>query len=78
MAMSFRVTVVLEPDEGGFHAHCLGLPGCHTWGVTREEALKNAREAAALYIESLIAHGEPIPVESHEPSKEGEALTVSV
>ncbi|HAZ27585.1 TPA: type II toxin-antitoxin system HicB family antitoxin [Candidatus Acetothermia bacterium] len=78
--MTFQVRVVLEPDEGGFHAHCPGLRGCHTWGATREEALANIREAAAACLESMLAHGEPIPVEAHAPtlSTQEEALTVSV
>jgi len=58
----FEIAVVLEPDEGGFLVYVPALPGCLSWGATREEALQNTREAAALYIESLIAHGEPIPV----------------
>ncbi|RLC71531.1 MAG: type II toxin-antitoxin system HicB family antitoxin [Chloroflexi bacterium] len=81
MATVFRVRAVLEPDEDGFHAFCPGLPGCHTWGSTKAEALENLREAASLYLESLIAHGEPIPVESHGPSSSSvteEDFTVSV
>lgn len=78
--MTFRVRVVLEEDEGGFHAYCPGLRGCHTWGATREEALANIQEAAAAYLESMLAHGEPIPVEAHDTPvlREEETLTVSV
>jgi predicted RNase H-like HicB family nuclease len=39
------------------------LPGCHTWGRNKEEALSNAREAIEGCIESLSATGDPIPVE---------------
>jgi len=78
--MTFRLRVTLEPDEGGFHAYCPALRGCHTWGATRDEALANIREAAAAYLESMLAHGDPIPVETHEqaPSPQEEALTVTV
>ncbi|QAA76387.1 MAG: hypothetical protein BIP78_0621 [Candidatus Bipolaricaulis sibiricus] len=78
--VTFRVRVVLEPDEGGFHASCPALRGCHSWGATRDEALVNIREAAAAYIESMPAHGDPIPVEGpeHLPSTQEEALTVTV
>ena len=43
------------------------LPGCHTQGETLEEAERNIniKEAIALYLESLTAHGEPIPEEGH-------------
>jgi predicted RNase H-like HicB family nuclease len=39
------------------------LPGCHTQGETLEETERNVKEAIALYLESLTAHGEAIPVE---------------
>ncbi|MBC7170387.1 type II toxin-antitoxin system HicB family antitoxin [Candidatus Bipolaricaulota bacterium] len=78
--VTFRVRAVLEPDEGGFHAYCPALRGCHSWGATRDEALVNIREAAAAYIESMLEHGDPIPVEGpeHVPSTHEEALTVTV
>lgn len=44
-----------------FVAEVPSLPGCVTQGKTRSEALVNAREAIAGYLESLEAHGEPIP-----------------
>jgi predicted RNase H-like HicB family nuclease len=37
------------------------LPGCVSQGETREEALAMIREAIELYLESLDAHGDPIP-----------------
>jgi len=59
-----RYTVILEPeDDGGFHAFVPALRGCHTQGDTEEEALANAQEAIAVYLESRMAHGEPIPTE---------------
>ena len=38
------------------------LPGCHTQGETLEEAEQSVAEAIAVYLESLAAHKEPIPV----------------
>ena len=52
-----------QASEGGFVAHVPSLPGCHTQGETLEEAERNAQEAIALYLESLVAHGETIPEE---------------
>ena len=49
--------------EGGFVAIVPALPGCHTQGETLEEAERNIREAIELYLESLAAHGEPLPEE---------------
>ena len=57
-------TVVIEPDEDGYHGFVPSLPGCHTFGLTVDETLLNLNEAAALYIEVLLEDGEPLPVES--------------
>ena len=54
--------VVLQPeDEGGFSVFVPGLPGCVSQGETREEALAMIKEAIEGYLESLDAHGDPIP-----------------
>ena len=54
--------MLIERDEDGvFVASAPSLPGCIADGMTREEALRNVREAIALYLESLEAHGDPIP-----------------
>ncbi len=64
MPMSQRYTVIFEPQpDGGFHAYCPALPGCHSEGDTFDEAMTNVREAVEAYIDSLKAHGEPIPRE---------------
>lgn len=43
---------VLEPaEEGGYTVYVPALPGCISEGDSREEALKNIREAIALYLE---------------------------
>ena len=56
--MKFLVT--LEEDEDGFIvASCPALPGCHSQGRDREEALENIREAIEGVIESMRKHGEP-------------------
>jgi predicted RNase H-like HicB family nuclease len=58
-------TVVLRQDEeGNWLADVPALPGCHTWGATKDEALANAREAIAGCIESLEATGDRVPTET--------------
>ena len=54
---------VVEPDEDRWSAWCPALltQGASTWGETREEALRNLDEVVHLVVESLQAHGEPIP-----------------
>jgi antitoxin HicB len=54
--------VVIEPDEDGdLVAEAPALPGCLAQGRTREDALRNIREAIAAYLESLQKHDEPVP-----------------
>ena len=58
--MKYRV--LIEQDEDGVYvAEVPTLPGCISQGQTREEAVENVREAIAAYLESLEAHGDPIP-----------------
>jgi predicted RNase H-like HicB family nuclease len=46
--------ILLEPsEEGGYTALVPALPGCMSEGNTKEEALKNIREAIDLYVEEL-------------------------
>ena len=57
-----RYRVLIEQDEDGVYvAEVPALPGCISQGRTRSEALENIKEAIAAYIESLKAHGEPVP-----------------
>lgn len=49
-----KLKVVMEPsDEGGFTVIVPALPGCISEGDTKNEALKNIREAIGLYLESV-------------------------
>ncbi len=60
--VGFKVEIMVEPDDGAYHAYCPALKGLHVGGDTEEEAVKNARDAAIAYLESLVKHGESIPV----------------
>lgn len=40
-----------EPDEGGFWATCLEVPGANGQGETREECLASLREAVRLLLD---------------------------
>lgn len=47
-----ELTVVLEPQkEGGYTVYVPSLPGCISQGETKQEALKNIKEAVELYLE---------------------------
>jgi predicted RNase H-like HicB family nuclease len=56
--------VVIEGEPGSFSAYVPALPGCVATGSTVEQAEDRIREAIRMHIESLRAHGEPVP----EPS----------
>jgi predicted RNase H-like HicB family nuclease len=60
---TYVFSVVIEPDEDRYYAEVPALPGCHTWGYTYEEAIKNIKEAAELCVETMIEDDEPIPQE---------------
>jgi predicted RNase H-like HicB family nuclease len=47
--MSYRIRL-LETDAG-WSVSCLDLPGCHSQGESRDEALLNIREAIQLWLE---------------------------
>lgn len=49
--MKFRIVLEYDPETKSYAAYCPELPGCCSAGDTEEEALKNAKEAIALYLE---------------------------
>ena len=62
--LTYRVLLNPEP-EGGYTVTVPTLPGCITYGETIDEAIAMAKEAVELYVESLVAHNEPVPDESN-------------
>ena len=59
---SLKFAVTVDQDEDGFvFASCPALPGCHSQGRTRQEALKNVAEAIRGYTASMNKHGEEVP-----------------
>lgn len=49
-----------EPGEG-YLGEVPELPGCVTAGETPEQAIRNLDEAMAIWVESALVHGDPIP-----------------
>jgi predicted RNase H-like HicB family nuclease len=52
---------VAEEEDGRWSAWIEALPGCATWGYSREEALAALQDAAQAYIEVLIDKGQQLP-----------------
>ncbi len=62
--MLARYLVELEKNEdGGYTVTVPALPGCITEGATWDEAIANAQEAIAGFVQTLRDLGKPIPVE---------------
>ncbi|OAF05483.1 hypothetical protein AYJ54_00830 [Bradyrhizobium centrolobii] len=70
MSISTDYAVTIRPlsaaDGGGFVALVPDLPGCMSDGETPQEALANAQDAIASWIEAAHELGGPIP----EPTRE--------
>ncbi len=60
--LDYAVVFQKEP-EGGYTAIVPSLEGCVTYGKNLDEAKRMIKEAIELYLESLKAHNEEIPVQ---------------
>ena len=69
-----RYAVVIEGGAGSYSAYVPDLPGCVAAADSLERVRTLIREAIALHIESLQAHGWPVP----EPQAETELVEVEV
>jgi predicted RNase H-like HicB family nuclease len=57
-------TVIVEKGrESGYIAYAPALKGCVSQGETREQAMKNIKEAMEVYVEALLEDGLPVPTE---------------
>jgi predicted RNase H-like HicB family nuclease len=65
MRKPFRYRIVVEwsDEDVAFVARVPALPGCAAHGKTAEQATREATIAARGMLESLHAHGEPVPPE---------------
>ncbi|MBS3054741.1 MAG: type II toxin-antitoxin system HicB family antitoxin [Candidatus Aenigmarchaeota archaeon] len=61
-----RQVLMYKGEDGFWIVECPSLPGCISQGKTKDEALKNIKEAIALYIEALEEDNKPVPQEKYE------------
>lgn len=70
MSSPAEYAVLIRPlppaNGGGFVALVPDLPGCMSDGETPQEALANAQDAIACWIEAAIEMGRPVPDPSPE------------
>jgi predicted RNase H-like HicB family nuclease len=82
LMQTYTFRVVVEPDEGGFHAYCPALRqyGAVTQGATREEALKNINEVVQMIVDELLEDQIPLPAGSRDDVEvfEGTRIAVTV
>ena len=60
--MKFLVAIDRDED-GAWVAECPSIPGCVSQGTTRDEALRNVKEAIELCLEVRAEKGMPLTVE---------------
>ena len=63
LAMSYRMEIVEDKDEGGFVVSFPDLPGCISCGETVESAVANAMDAKKEWLAAALEEG----VKIHEP-----------
>jgi predicted RNase H-like HicB family nuclease len=62
-----QFNVVLDRDEDGMWiVECPSIPGCISQGNTKQEALKNIKEAIQLCLEVRAERGLPLTVETRQ------------
>ena len=64
-ARVLEYTVILHRDEdyAGYWVEVPALPGCVSQGKSKEEALKNIKEAIELHVECMREDGEEVQSE---------------
>jgi predicted RNase H-like HicB family nuclease len=62
-----QFNVVLDRDEDGMWViECPSIPGCVSQGKTKQEALKNIKEAIQLCFEVRAERGLPLTIETKQ------------
>jgi antitoxin HicB len=61
MALPYTIEIIPDEDEGGYVARIRELPGCLTQADTWEELSQMIEDAKRLWLESALAHSDPIP-----------------
>ena len=64
MALTYKMEIVEDKDEGGFVVSYPDLPGCITCGETIETAIANANDAKKAWIKAALESG----IEIQEPN----------
>jgi antitoxin HicB len=71
----FRAELI-EEEDGRWSTGVPDLPGCATWGHTKEEALRNLRDAVEAYVRDVARTGADVP--SSAPRKVADEPLIAV
>lgn len=61
MQRRFKVVLTWDKEDKVYVATVPAIPGCSTFGDTKEEALLMAEDAIKVTLEGFVATGQPIP-----------------
>jgi predicted RNase H-like HicB family nuclease len=61
MNSKYEIILYWSNEDEVFVAEVPELPGCIAHGSTQEDALRNAKEAVQLWMDTAKEHGVPIP-----------------
>ena len=77
---TYTFKVVVESDEGGYHAYCPALRylGAVTQGATESEALANINEVVRMIVDELHEDGKPLPAVSTDDIEVFDGTRVAV
>ena len=77
---TYAYRVVVEPDEGGWHAYCPALRslGAVTQGATESDAYTNINEVVRMIVDEMVEEGQPLPLESDANVDVFDGLRVAV
>ncbi len=56
-------TIILQPTEGGYAAHCPALPECRASGAGRGIVYRAIKAAIRRHLRACLQRGEPPPVD---------------
>ena len=68
------LVIIEKADDGSYSAYVPDLPGCVSCADTVEELKRLIAEAIEMYVQDMIADGEPVP----EPTTQCAELPVAI
>jgi antitoxin HicB len=76
---SYVFHAALEQEEDGrWSAWIEALPGCATWGYSKEEALEALKDAAQAYLEVLNQKKQAIPLDHTVQTVDAAVVSVTL